>query len=184
MLLRRADIEKDVCQIKTRWLEGGYSDDLLVGAAAFDNNRTIATPIRALFPNTVKKDVSFDAAWDFMRRQVFTLITYSSPKHWREATTLYVVYIIGGFIPLPCTLLSFLTLICTGILLAMQQPIDVFTDINVILSLAFLVTLFIAMCLQKVYLLRCHRLVSALSPKSEITDFELGCFMQVLSFLF
>merc|ERR1719330_591434 len=143
MLLRRADIEKDVCQIKTRWLEGGYSDDLLVGAAAFDNNRTIATPIRALFPNTVKKDVSFDAAWDFMRRQVFTLITYSSPKHCREATGLYVAYIIGGFIAMPCTLLSIMTLTCSGILLAMQQPIDVLTDINVILALTYLLLLII-----------------------------------------
>merc|ERR1719203_610257 len=120
LLMRRDDIDQDNCQIKTRWLNGGYSDDLLVGAAAFDNDRTIATPIRALFPNTVKKDVTFAQSWDFMRRQVFTLITYSSPKHCRMATGLLFVYIIGGFIPAPCTILSFLTLICALIAGIMQ----------------------------------------------------------------
>merc|ERR1719362_2282716 len=65
LLMRKADIDKDVCDVKTQWLEGGYSDDMLVWGCALSHGRTIATPLRGFFFNQLKADVSFAQAWDF-----------------------------------------------------------------------------------------------------------------------
>merc|ERR1719221_2246271 len=183
MLIRRHEIEQDECEIQTRWVNGGYSDDLIVGACAKDHRRTIATPIRALFPNTVKKDVTFAQTWDFMRRQIFTLITYSSMQHWCMVSGIMFISILGGFIPVPCAIMSALTLVCAVIVEVLDPEIDVLLFTNVILSLSFFVLFFIAMRLQRSYLMRCWKLARDLSPDHPITEFTMGWTTQVMSFL-
>jgi hypothetical protein len=65
MMMRKADFDDDTCEVKSRWENGGYSDDMLVAACAADYGRAIATPLRAIFPNGMKKDVTFSDTWDF-----------------------------------------------------------------------------------------------------------------------
>ena len=78
MLLRKSDLDENRYGLMDLWLKGGYSDDMLVQATAQDNGRKIATPLTAIFPNTLKKDVPFSYAWDFLMRQNFVLFTYGS----------------------------------------------------------------------------------------------------------
>lgn len=181
MLMRRDEIDNDVCEIKTRWLDGGYSDDLIVGGAARDFGRTIATPIRALFPNTVKKDITFDQCWDFIRRQIFTLITYSSCGHCALVTGILSLSFIGGLIPLPAFFIALFTLICGAVVEALAPDTETLTVLNLGLSLAYFVLLFLAMRLQRWYLQRCWKLAKELSPGKEITEFTLGCCTQYTS---
>lgn len=183
MLLRKDEIDNDTCEIKTRWLNGGYSDDLIVGFAAKDFGRTIATPIRALFPNTVKKDITFAQTWDFIRRQIFTLITYSSGGHCRGVTGILSLSVIGGFIPMPCFFISLLTVICAIIVEIAEPDGQPLALLNIGLSVAYFVLLVLSMRLQRWYLHRCWLLAKNLSPGKEITEFTLGFFTQVASFM-
>jgi len=69
MVLRRADVEQNMYGLLDWWRKGGYSDDMQVQACAQDAGRMIATPLSAIFPNELKKDVTFDYCWGFLRRQ-------------------------------------------------------------------------------------------------------------------
>lgn len=186
MLMRKAEIDNNVCEIKTRWLNGGYSDDLLVGACAFDHDRTIATPLRALFPNTVKKDVTFEQAWDFMRRQCFTLITYSSGKHCIIAFGVLIIYGVGGCLPLPSFVLALFTLSFAGTLAALEpwsfDNRSVILWVNIGLAAGFLLLFLLAMLLQRRYLRRCWKLAQSLSPNHIIMDWTMSWYQQIGSF--
>merc|ERR1719482_2694418 len=98
--------------MKSRWLDGGYSDDMLVGACAMGHGRTIATPLRAIFYNCMKKDVTFCQAWDFLRRQVFVLTTYGSRGNCMKHSLLFFAYATLNAFPAIAFYASVLILSC------------------------------------------------------------------------
>merc|ERR1719203_873523 len=123
LLMRKNDILNDTCGIQTRWLEGGYSDDLLVGACARDFDRDVVIPYRAIFPNNVKKDVTFAQAWDFIRRQIFTLVTYGSPLNHIIHSFGMVGFSMVSFCLCPALCLSYVTAASAG-LVAYHKGLD------------------------------------------------------------
>lgn len=183
MLMRRAEIENDVCQIKTRWLDGGYSDDLMVGACALDHGRTISTPLRALFPNTVKKDVTFAQSWDFMRRQAFTLTTFGSTRHFCVVSGILFLYGTFTALPLPGLIIAYYAGISTPICAAVQQSWEPLFDYNFMIGVAFIAAFGFLMILQRRYLRECWNMARSLSPGHEFTEFYVSRTMQVASFL-
>nr|AID57154.1 ceramide glucosyltransferase 2 [Emiliania huxleyi] len=110
MVLRRADVEQNMYGLLDWWRKGGYSDDMQVQACAQDAGRMIATPLSAIFPNELKKDVTFDYCWGFLRRQNWVLFTYSSWKNWARHMTLLFLYAVPNASWLPAFLLSLASL--------------------------------------------------------------------------
>merc|ERR1719189_1830836 len=183
MLMRKAEIDNDECEIKTRWLNGGYSDDMLVGAAALDHGRTICTPVRALFPNTVKRDVTLCQLWDFLHRQAFALTTCSSGRHCCAVSSMLLVYGVFNCIPLPALLLSLFTTSTRSFCAIAARSADPLRSYDLALSMLFIVALACCMDLQQRYLRRCFKLAQSLSPGQKFTEFHMSRTMQLASFL-
>merc|ERR1719352_1352012 len=91
-MMRPREILDDVCGLRTCWTQGGYSDDMLVAACAEANGRSIATPLRAIFPNQIKGDTTFSQSWEFCRRQIFVLTTWSRCRNCLKHYTLLILY--------------------------------------------------------------------------------------------
>eukprot|EP00242_Pyramimonas_sp_CCMP2087_P007305 CAMPEP_0198205636 /NCGR_PEP_ID=MMETSP1445-20131203/9175_1 /TAXON_ID=36898 /ORGANISM="Pyramimonas sp., Strain CCMP2087" /LENGTH=449 /DNA_ID=CAMNT_0043878009 /DNA_START=590 /DNA_END=1939 /DNA_ORIENTATION=- len=58
--------------------EGGYSDDLIIASLCSAKGRKIACPGRALFVNHMDPQVTWRKYWNYLRRQLFVLYTYTS----------------------------------------------------------------------------------------------------------
>jgi len=183
MLMRKKELDDDVCEVRTRWINGGYSDDLLVGACAGDYGRTISTPIRAIFPNTVKKDVTWAACWDFMRRQAFTLTTFGSTRHCCIVSATLFIYATFNALPLPSLFLSIGTLFYAGGCAVAEQKWEDALNANTIIALCFLLFFYYAMFVQRRYLRNCWNLARELSPDHEFTEFYVTRWMQIKSFM-
>ncbi|KAL0207629.1 hypothetical protein P9112_012257 [Eukaryota sp. TZLM1-RC] len=63
------------------WRNGGYSDDMATVAITEQYGRTIASCSSAIFPNVLSKRISFANYFDFISRQLFVCLTYSSLKN-------------------------------------------------------------------------------------------------------
>ena len=79
MMFRREDLVRDSYRLVSTWSNGGYSDDLLAGAICIENSLKIMCPPSALLLQPLDGKWTATSFWNYMRRQLFVLATYSSP---------------------------------------------------------------------------------------------------------
>lgn len=112
MMMRRTELESDKFGVRTSWLDGGFIDDMIVGSCVLEHQGRIGTPMQAIFPNRLKPGITFFNCWDFLRRQVFNLRTYSSSYMRRAHAGLFFMFAVPnswiscGFIVALCTLVA------------------------------------------------------------------------------
>jgi hypothetical protein len=169
MMMRKADFDDDTCEVKSRWENGGYSDDMLVAACAADYGRAIATPLRAIFPNGMKKDVTFSDTWDFLRRQIFVLTTYGSCPNCMKHSFLLFAYATLNALPAYAFFTAILTLICL-IVHACYTSFGVMLCSNFSCSCAFLASLAWTVFIAKKHLHTSVKLTKVLSPEAAPMD--------------
>eukprot|EP00850_Spirogloea_muscicola_P018846 SM000177S03179 [mRNA] locus=s177:35680:39904:- [translate_table: standard] len=58
--------------------DGGYSDDMILASVAAANGRSIHVPSFAVFFHPLPADLTWERYWNYLRRQIFVLETYSS----------------------------------------------------------------------------------------------------------
>mmetsp|Transcript_35696 Transcript_35696/g.67314 ORF Transcript_35696/g.67314 Transcript_35696/m.67314 type:complete len:367 (-) Transcript_35696:249-1349(-) len=78
MMLPLKDLQQNTCGITTSYMNGGYSDDLILASICNANCRKIACPGQALFVNYMDEDISVSKYWNYLRRQLFVLFTCTS----------------------------------------------------------------------------------------------------------
>mmetsp|Transcript_8504 Transcript_8504/g.31420 ORF Transcript_8504/g.31420 Transcript_8504/m.31420 type:complete len:489 (+) Transcript_8504:136-1602(+) len=77
MLFATKELRSDAYGMLSKWRNGGYSDDMIAGSVTVANKRRLASPELACFPNKLEKNVTWHHYWNYIRRQTFTLTTYS-----------------------------------------------------------------------------------------------------------
>lgn len=77
MLFRLEDFLANACKVKEAYETGGYSDDLIVAAAADREKRTILCPGDALFPMPLDPKQTVGNFLNYFHRQIFVNDTYS-----------------------------------------------------------------------------------------------------------
>ena len=77
MLFRLEDFLANACKVKEAYETGGYSDDLIVAAAANREKRTILCPGDALFPMPLDPKQTVGNFLNYFHRQIFVNDTYS-----------------------------------------------------------------------------------------------------------
>lgn len=89
------------CHLVDCYLDGGYSDDLIISCLIQQNGYICAHPLQAIFPSRPAKNYSFSKYWDFITRQFFVNDTYSTGYNRRVChsilymilTTIYMLVI-------------------------------------------------------------------------------------------
>lgn len=166
-MMRKADIDGNTCDVKSRWLQGGYSDDMLVAACAADGGMVIATPLQALFPNELGCDITFSQAWNFLRRQVFVLTTYGSRRNCLKHSLLLVAYTVGNALPVLSFLATALTWTCV-----LLTPAPSWQVLCTAATLSCLQTavMFLVLLAGKWHLQASARLTAVLSPETPMIN--------------
>ena len=77
MLFRLDDFQANACKVKEAYENGGYSDDLIVAAAANREKRSILCPGDALFPLPLDPKQTVGHFVNYFHRQIFVNDTYS-----------------------------------------------------------------------------------------------------------
>ena len=90
MLLRASDVRQNTHGWVTRYEDGGYSDDLILASLCDEHARVIGCPFDALFPQRMggggggrKSKKTFARWWNYLRRQLFVMDTYSNAHNRR-----------------------------------------------------------------------------------------------------
>ena len=65
------------------WSEGGYSDDLIVASRCGERGLRVGCPSSALFPQLLGGALSLRRYWNYLRRQLYVMDTYSSAHNRR-----------------------------------------------------------------------------------------------------
>ena len=168
MLLRRDDIESNLYKLMDYWVDGGYSDDMQVQACAQDNQRTIATPLCAVFPNTLKRAVTASYCWDFLLRQNFVLYTYSTGGHFRRHMFLLFAYTVPNGLWLPASLLTLATILEAPIAIVLCPVEALLAPARLIhwaVTLGFVLAFAVALLALKCNLRAIADMCRALSPE-------------------
>ena len=76
MLFRLDDFQANACKVKEAYENGGYSDDLIVAAAANREKRSILCPGDALFPLPLDPKQTVGHFVNYFHRQIFVNDTY------------------------------------------------------------------------------------------------------------
>ena len=76
MLFRLDDFQENACKVKEAYENGGYSDDLIVAAAANREKRSILCPGDALFPLPLDPKQTVGHFVNYFHRQIFVNDTY------------------------------------------------------------------------------------------------------------
>lgn len=124
MAFRLEDMVDDRLGIISSWARGGYSDDLTVAAQMGKLGLQIYCPGSAVFPQWLPEAMTFRQYWNYLRRQLFVLDTYSDAHNKYTNYALVCLFIYGsvGFvapaitIPLRAGLYLFEFTACTGTL--------------------------------------------------------------------
>ncbi|KAK9804057.1 hypothetical protein WJX73_000030 [Symbiochloris irregularis] len=81
MLLPLAALKSDAHVILQAWRNGGYSDDLTVAAVCSQQQLKILCPSFAIFPQWLDADMPWRRYWNYLRRQLYVMDTYTSPHN-------------------------------------------------------------------------------------------------------
>ncbi|KAI8100555.1 hypothetical protein M9434_004947 [Picochlorum sp. BPE23] len=100
MAFRLEDMIDDRLGILSSWSKGGYSDDLTVAAQMGKLGLQIYCPASAVFPQWLPETMTFRQYWNYLRRQLFVLDTYSDAhnKHTNYALVCLLIYGSVGFV--------------------------------------------------------------------------------------
>jgi hypothetical protein len=81
MLLRASDLRRDAFGCVTKYKDGGYSDDLILAALCDEFGLAVGCPSEAIFPQELRERQSLREWWNYLRRQLFVMDTYASPRN-------------------------------------------------------------------------------------------------------
>lgn len=81
MLLRASDLRRDAHGCVTKYRDGGYSDDLILAALCDEFGLAVGCPSEAIFPQELRERQSLREWWNYLRRQLFVMDTYASPRN-------------------------------------------------------------------------------------------------------
>ena len=81
MMIRRSSFVNDEHGCRSKYERGGYSDDLILAALCDEFRRTVGAPADCIFPQRVKH--TWRQWWNYMRRQLFVMDTYSTTHNKR-----------------------------------------------------------------------------------------------------
>ena len=100
MAFRMEDMAVDRFGIMSSWAQGGYSDDLTVAARMGKLKKTILCPSTAVFPQWLPGNITMKEYWNYLRRQLFVLDTYSDVHNKLTNYSLVCLFIYGsvGFV--------------------------------------------------------------------------------------
>ena len=92
MLFRGDDMRSDVLGFLKSWSDGGYSDDLTVAARCTQLGLDVLCPSYAIFPQWLDADYSGRKYWNYLRRQLVVLDTYTSDHNRRTNHVMAVLH--------------------------------------------------------------------------------------------
>lgn len=106
MVFRAEDVSKDdKLGFLAAWMDGGYSDDLIVAARSTQLQLPILCPSHAMYPQWLDGDYNLKRYWNYLRRQLFVLDTYSSSHNRRTNHSLALLHCYGSWsFVIPCLL--------------------------------------------------------------------------------
>ncbi|KAL0220806.1 hypothetical protein RCL1_000660 [Eukaryota sp. TZLM3-RCL] len=84
MMFQTSTFRRNLYGIVDVWRDGGYSDDMATVALCKKFNRTIASVPTAVFPNYLSEHITFSRYFNFLTRQLFVCLTYSSVDNWLQ----------------------------------------------------------------------------------------------------
>lgn len=104
MVFRAEDVSKDDrLGFLAAWADGGYSDDLILAARCTQLQLPILCPPHAIYPQWLDSDFTLRRYWNYLRRQLFVLDTYSSSHNRRTNHSLALLHCYGSWsFVLPC----------------------------------------------------------------------------------
>ena len=76
MIVRRSSFANDEHGCRSKYERGGYSDDLILAALCDEFKRTVGAPADCVFPQHIEH--TWHQWWNYMRRQLFVMDTYST----------------------------------------------------------------------------------------------------------
>lgn len=92
IFFRTGDFRSNKHGMKTALEQNGYSNDLILTSIAGQNNRTVYSPAVAIFPGRMSGDWNLTRYWNYVRRQIFALLTYCSSYAYRVNRVGWVIY--------------------------------------------------------------------------------------------
>ena len=100
MLYHTSTLKEDTYGLVSSWKNGGYSDDLIVSSLANAKKLTISCNPSAVLYQELDAELSFASYWNYCRRQVYVLDTYTTKFNRRVNHTLLVLhsYLSIGFV--------------------------------------------------------------------------------------
>ncbi|KAH7518215.1 hypothetical protein FEM48_Zijuj09G0147900 [Ziziphus jujuba var. spinosa] len=96
------DFRHDYCGVVSSLKDGGYSDDMTLAAIAGAHKSLITSPLVAVFPHPLARDLSFSRYWNYLRKQTFVLESYATKVNWVMNRALFTshCYLSWGFVAL------------------------------------------------------------------------------------
>ena len=81
MMVALDDFRSNKHNILSKYNLGGYSDDLILAAMCDEFSETVKCPFELIFPQRMSVKQSFEQWWNYLRRQLFVMDTYSSNRN-------------------------------------------------------------------------------------------------------
>lgn len=124
MLFRAAEVRHDARGILQAWQDGGYSDDLTVASKCTELGLVIYCPGYSIFPQWLDGAYSPRRWWNYLRRQLYVMDTYSNPhnrrtNHGLAAFACYAAW--GVMLPATTVMLRLVLWALATLLLPTQQ---------------------------------------------------------------
>lgn len=92
IMIRAGDLRSNRHGMHTALKKNGYSNDLILTSVAGQHNRAVWCPTAALFPGRMSGDWTMTRYWNYVRRQIFALLTYCNSFAYRTNRTGWVAY--------------------------------------------------------------------------------------------
>lgn len=124
MLFRAAEMRHDARGILQAWSDGGYSDDLTVASQCTGQQLTIYCPGYSIFPQWLDGSYPPRRWWNYLRRQLYVMDTYSNTHNRRTNHGLAALHSYaswGVVLPATTVMLRMLLWVLAVLLLPTQQ---------------------------------------------------------------
>eukprot|EP00898_Chlorokybus_atmophyticus_P006719 jgi/Chlat1/7048/Chrsp56S00528 len=167
MLLRTSDLLEDRHGCVSALRDGGYSDDLTLAAVASAHSRSVVCPAQALFPQQLESGSTMHGYWNYLRRQLVVMDTYSSAhnrhvNHALLASHCYLSWALVLAILLSCYVL------CAHIVLSPLRKAGVASQAEVSASCMLFLSTYGAACMLRYMQAMMAELCAALSSRKPI----------------
>lgn len=121
MMFHAEDLRDDRFGFLAAWADGGYSDDLTLAARCTQLGLLVMCPPHAIYPQWLEGSYSLRRYWNYLRRQLFVLDTYTSPHNRRTNHALAALHCYGswGFVLPVVTVFARVLLLIVSAMLGM-----------------------------------------------------------------